>query len=69
MSTSGRTLGIGGEIIIPIGRTDADYTGKILSFAMRGSVAGGRMCVPVLLVAVDATSRRAIGGADHHRLA
>jgi hypothetical protein len=32
--------GIGGEIIIPVSRTGVDYTGKVLSFAMRGSVAG-----------------------------
>jgi hypothetical protein len=36
-----RDAGIGGEIIIPVSRTGVDYTGKVLSLAMRGSVAGG----------------------------
>jgi hypothetical protein len=35
------TSRIGGEIIIPISRNGVDYTGKVLSLAMRGSVAGG----------------------------
>ena len=33
----------GGEIILPISRTGVDYTGKVLSLAMRGSIAGGSM--------------------------
>lgn len=33
--------GIGGEIILPISRIGVDYTGKVLSLMMRGSVAGG----------------------------
>jgi hypothetical protein len=36
-----RDAGIGGEIVLPISRLGVDYTGKVLSLAMRGSVAGG----------------------------
>ena len=32
---------IGGEIIIPISRNGVDYTGKVISLAMRGTAAGG----------------------------
>jgi len=33
--------GTGGEIVLPISRTGVDLTGKVVSLAMRGSVAGG----------------------------
>jgi hypothetical protein len=33
----------GGEIVIPISRTGVDYTGKTLSIAIKGSVAGGSL--------------------------
>lgn len=36
-----RDAGIGGEIVLPISRIGVDLTGKVLSLAMRGSVAGG----------------------------
>ncbi len=35
------TSRIGGEIILPINHIGVDFTGKVLSLAMRGSVAGG----------------------------
>ncbi len=35
------TSRIGGEIIIPISRNGVDYTGKVISLAIRGSIAGG----------------------------
>ncbi len=64
-----RDAGIGGEIIIPVSRNGVDYTGKVLSIAMKGSVAGGPnmylIAGPPGHVALRVAGRE---GADHDRL-